>query len=51
MTGYDITEITDARFMGLMCPPASPEARALVGASLWAAKRLQLNDSSYAFTH
>ena len=30
MTDHDITEITDARYMGLMCPPASPEARALV---------------------
>ena len=30
MTDYDINEIADARFMGLMCPPASPEARALV---------------------
>ena len=30
MTDYDITEIADARYMGLMCPPASPEARALV---------------------
>jgi hypothetical protein len=26
MTDYDINEIADARFMGLMCPPASPEA-------------------------
>ena len=30
MTDYDITKIADARYMGLMCPPASPEARALV---------------------
>ena len=30
MTDYDINEIADARYMGLMCPPASPEARALV---------------------
>jgi len=30
MTDHDITEIADARFMGLMCPPASPEAKALV---------------------
>ncbi len=30
MTDYDITEIADARFMGLMCPPASPETKALV---------------------
>jgi hypothetical protein len=30
MTDYDITEIADASYMGLMCPPASPEARALV---------------------
>ena len=30
MTDYDITEIVDARYMGLMCPPASPEAKALV---------------------
>ena len=30
MADYDITEIADARYMGLMCPPASPEARALV---------------------
>ena len=30
MTDYDITEIADARFMVLMCPPASPEAKALV---------------------
>ena len=30
MTDYDITAIADARYMGLMCPPASPEARALV---------------------
>ena len=30
MTDYDITEIADARCMGLMCFPASPEARALV---------------------
>ena len=30
MTDYDINEIADARFMGLMCPPASPEAKALV---------------------
>ena len=30
MTDYDITEIADARYMGLMCPPASPEAKALV---------------------
>jgi len=30
MTDYDITEVADARYMGLMCPPASPEAKALV---------------------
>ncbi len=30
MTDHDITEIADARFMGLMCPAASPEAKALV---------------------
>ena len=30
MTEYDINEIADARFMGLMCPPASPKAKALV---------------------
>ena len=30
MTDHDITEIADARYMGLMCPPASPEAKALV---------------------
>ena len=30
MADYDITEIADARYMGLMCPPASPEAGALV---------------------
>ena len=30
MTDHDITEIADARYMGLMCPPASPEAEALV---------------------
>ena len=30
MTDHDITEIADARFMGLMCAPASPEAKALV---------------------
>ena len=30
MTDYDITEIADARYMGMMCPPASPEAKALV---------------------
>ena len=30
MTVHDITEIADARCMGLMCPPASPEAKALV---------------------
>ena len=30
MTEHDITEIADARYMGLMCPPASPEAKALV---------------------
>ena len=30
MTDHDINEIADARYMGLMCPPASPEARALV---------------------
>ena len=31
MIDYDITEIVDARYMGLMCPPpASPEAKALV---------------------
>jgi len=30
MTDHDITEKEDARHMGLMCPPASPEARALV---------------------
>ena len=30
MTNYDINEIADARFMVLMCPPASPEAKALV---------------------
>ena len=30
MTDYDINEIADARYMGLMCPPASPEAKALV---------------------
>ena len=30
MTDHDITEIADARYMGLMCPSASPEARALV---------------------
>ena len=29
MTDHDITEIADARYMGLMCPPASPEAKAL----------------------
>ena len=30
MADYDITEIADARYMGLMCPPASPQAKALV---------------------
>ena len=30
MTDHYITEIADARFMGLMCPPVSPEAKALV---------------------
>ena len=30
MTDHDINEIADARYMGLMCPPASPEAKALV---------------------
>ena len=30
MTDHDITEIADARYMGLMCPPASPEAKSLV---------------------
>ena len=30
MADYDITEIADARYMGLMCPSASLEARALV---------------------
>ncbi len=30
MTDHDITEIADARYMGLMCPPASLEAKALV---------------------
>ena len=30
MTDHDINEIADARYMGLMCPPASPDARALV---------------------
>jgi hypothetical protein len=30
MTNHDITEIADARFMVLMCPPASPEAKELV---------------------
>ena len=30
MADYDITEIADARYMGLMCPSASAEARALV---------------------
>ena len=30
MTDYNITEIADARYMGPMCPPASPEAKALV---------------------
>tara|TARA_Y100001954_G_scaffold208344_1_gene232574 strand:+ start:172 stop:408 length:237 start_codon:yes stop_codon:yes gene_type:complete len=30
MTDCDITEIADARYMGLICAPASPEAKALV---------------------
>ena len=30
MADYDITEIADARYMGLMCPPESPEAKLLV---------------------
>ena len=30
MTDHDITEIADARFMGFMRPPESPEAKALV---------------------
>ena len=30
MTDHNITEIADARYMGLICPPASPEAKALV---------------------
>ena len=30
MTDHDINEIVDARYMGLMCPPASPQAKALV---------------------
>ena len=30
MTDHDITEIADARYIGLMCPPSSPEAKALV---------------------
>jgi len=30
MADYDIKEIADARYMGLMCPPSSPEAKALV---------------------
>ena len=29
MTDYDITKIADARYMGLMCHPAKPEAKAL----------------------
>ena len=34
MTDYDITEIADARYMGLMCPPASTQAKALVATKL-----------------
>ena len=30
MTDYDINEIADARYVRLICPPPSPEARALV---------------------
>ena len=30
MADHDINEIGDARYMGLICPPASPEAKALV---------------------
>ena len=30
MTDHVITEIADARYMGLVCPPALPEAKALV---------------------
>ena len=30
MTDHNITAIADARYMGLMCPPASPQAKALV---------------------
>ena len=30
MTDHNITEIADARYMGLMCRPASPQAKALV---------------------
>ena len=30
MADYHIKEIADARYMGLMCPPSSPEAKALV---------------------
>ena len=34
MADYDITEIADARYMRLMCPSASPQARALVNDSI-----------------
>ena len=34
MTDYGITEIADARYIELMCPPASLEARALVNDSI-----------------
>ena len=30
MADIDIKEIADARYMGLMCPPASPEAKAII---------------------
>ena len=30
MTDYDINELTKAGFLELACPPASPDAKALV---------------------
>ena len=41
MTDYDINEIADARYMGLMCPAASPEAKALAADIIEQAEKRQ----------
>ena len=51
MTNYDITEIADARFMGLVCPPASPEAMALVNEIIYTIEKAEQRQRARTAEH